>query len=156
MTEQSRERGPSEERMAELREQLRQNVALVEQMPGDEGEIVRDALRGLDVYSIAQRHEVSEDAVWRALGSAVQSMTGGISGKPVETGGLGADTDPGVTGGYGDTGFGSLGNETPEPIPDEPHGPDTWLGGGPDAAEAMDESARRLAERLRKERREKR
>ena len=35
--------------------------------------------------------------------------------EPVETGGLGADTDPGVTGGYGDTGFGAL---DIEPIPD--------------------------------------
>jgi hypothetical protein len=40
----------------------------------------------------------------------------------VETGGLGSDTDPGVTGGYGDTGFGSLGNEPPFPTPEEPEG----------------------------------
>jgi hypothetical protein len=35
--------------------------------------------------------------------------------EPVVTGRLGADTDPGVTGGYGGTGFGALDTE---PIPD--------------------------------------
>ncbi len=143
--------GPAAGRMEQLREQLRQNLALVEQMPGDEGQMVRDALDGMDVYAIAQRHSVSEDAVWRALGSAVQGMRG-MPSRPVETGGLGSDTDPGVTGGYGDTGFGSLGNETPEPIPDEPQEPGTWLGDGPDAAEALDEDARKLADRLRRDR----
>lgn len=48
-------------------------------------------------------------------------MAGGHPARPqVETGGLGSDTDPGVTGGYGDTGFGSLGNEPPFPTPEEP------------------------------------
>ena len=37
-----------------------------------------------------------------------------------EIGGLGSDTDPGVTGGYGETGFGSIGNEPPVPNPGEP------------------------------------
>jgi hypothetical protein len=35
-------------------------------------------------------------------------------------GGLGSDTDPGVTGGYGDTGFGAIGNDGPIPVPGEP------------------------------------
>ena len=35
-------------------------------------------------------------------------------------GGLGSDTDPGVTGGYGDTGFGALDTEPPYPITEEP------------------------------------
>jgi hypothetical protein len=34
--------------------------------------------------------------------------------------GLGADTDPGVTGGYGDPGFGSIDNEPPIPVSEEP------------------------------------
>jgi hypothetical protein len=33
---------------------------------------------------------------------------------------MGSDTDPGVTGGYGETGFGSIGNEPPVPLPGEP------------------------------------
>jgi hypothetical protein len=31
-----------------------------------------------------------------------------------------SDTDPVVTSGYGDTGFGALGNEPPVPTPEEP------------------------------------
>ena len=98
---------PSQERLQQLLEQLRQDPGLAEQLPSREGEIVRDALNGLDVYQIAQQHRLSENAVWGTLRNAARAASGQpIS--PVESGGLGSDTDPGVTGGYGETGFGSL------------------------------------------------
>ena len=54
-------------------------------------------------------------------GSAtVPSFATGAPVQPVESGGFGSDTDPGITGGYGDTGFGSLGNEPPYPVSEEP------------------------------------
>lgn len=111
----------SGDRLARLVEQLRQDPGIAERLPGQEGEIVGAALAGNDVYAIAQRFQISEKAVWETLGNAARSA----SGRPmaeVETGGLGSDTDPGVTGGYGETGFGSLGAEPPVPTPEEPRG----------------------------------
>jgi len=109
----------SNERLAQLVKQLRQEPSIAEQLPNPEGAIVRDALAGQDVYMIAQQHQVSEQAVWDALSNAARA-TASRQTAQVETGGLGSDTDPGVTGGYGDTGFGSLGNEPPVAIPEEP------------------------------------
>jgi hypothetical protein len=83
--------------------------------------VVRDALNGEDVYTIAQRYGMGEQAVWEVLSSAARAAAGKAVGQ-VETGGLGSDTDPGVTGGYGETGFGSLGTEPPFPTPEEPRG----------------------------------
>jgi DNA-binding CsgD family transcriptional regulator len=99
---------PSEQRMARLREQLEQNPGYAESLPGDEGSMVREALEGRSVYEIAQEHGTSEESVWRVLGSAAQMASGNPPQHQVETGGFGSDTDPGVTGGYGETGFGSL------------------------------------------------
>jgi len=111
----------SSDRLAQLIDQLRQQPGLADTLPGQEGAIVRDALAGQDVYAIAQRHAVSEKAIWDTLGNAARAAAGRPAAQ-VETGGLGSDTDPGVTGGYGDTGFGSLGAEPPEAIPEEPEG----------------------------------
>lgn len=109
----------SNDRLNELLKQLRQQPSLAEQLPDQEGAIVRDALAGQDVYSIAQQLQISEKAVWDALGNAARAAAG-LGAAKVETGGLGSDTDPGVSGGYGDTGFGSIGAEPPEAIPEEP------------------------------------
>jgi hypothetical protein len=109
----------SNERLAKLVEELRQNPGLVEQLPSREGGMVRDALQGQSVYEIAQNYRVSEAAVWGTLGNAARFAVGARV-QPVESGGFGSDTDPGVTGGYGDTGFGSLGNEPPYPVSEEP------------------------------------
>ena len=71
------------------------------------------------IYEIAQVHEVTEAAVWEILGRVARAAAGqGV--EPVVTGGLGSDTTPGLTGGYGATGFGDIGNETPNPNPSEP------------------------------------
>ena len=82
--------------------------------------MVRDALLGQTVYEIAQNHRVSEATVWSVLSQSARLASGRPPMQSAETGGLGSDTDPGVTGGYGETGFGSLGNEPPVPIPEEP------------------------------------
>lgn len=111
---------PSEQRMALLVEQLRQYPGLAGQLPATEAAIVNDALAGQDIHAIAHNHSISEAAAWATLGNAARLAGGALPTQPVETGGLGADTDPGVTGGYGDTGFGSLGNEPPIVDPDEP------------------------------------
>jgi hypothetical protein len=108
------------DRMRRLVNRLQEAPGLVEQLPSQEGDVVRDALDGLSVHDIAQQHRLSEAAVWGILSNAARTASGRVAPQPVETGGMGSDTDPGVTGGYGDTGFGSLGNEPPFPVPEEP------------------------------------
>ncbi len=110
----------SRERLTRLVEQLESDPALAETLPSQEGAIVRAAVGGQTVHEIAQAQRISEEAVWRVLSNAARQASGRAPAQPVETGGLGSDTDPGVTGGYGDTGFGSIGNEPDEPIPEEP------------------------------------
>ena len=110
----------SRERLARLVEQLESDPALAETLPSQEGVIVRAAVGGQSVHEIAQAQRISEEAVWRVLSNAARLASGRAPAQRVETGGLGSDTDPGVTGGYGDTGFGSIGNEPDEPIPEEP------------------------------------
>jgi hypothetical protein len=107
------------ERMARLLAELQQFPGQVEQLPGQEGDIVRAAMQGQGVYELAQNYRLTEAAVWNILSNVVQGVTGRPA-RSVETAGLGSDTDPGVTGGYGDTSFGSLGNEPPMPAPEEP------------------------------------
>lgn len=110
----------SDERMAQLLAQLRTNPALVGSLPGEEGMIVEAALGGANVYSIAQEQGISTEAVWATLGNAARLVSGQEPAGRVEVGGLGSDTDPGINGGYGDTGFGAIDNEPPYPTPEEP------------------------------------
>lgn len=112
----------SEQQMETLRKHLRADPGIVGRLPDREGRIVQDALEGHSVYEIAQAHQMTEQAVWQVLASTARSASGQAA-EAVEQGGLGSDTDPGVTGGYGDTGFGSLGNEPPLPVPEEPATP---------------------------------
>jgi hypothetical protein len=112
---------PSEEQMARLVEQLQQAPGLAEQLPMEQATLVRAALNGESVHDIANANRVTEATVWEVLGNAARMATGQAPAQRSETGGLGSDTDPGVTGGYGDTGFGSLGIDGPGmPNPDEP------------------------------------
>ena len=93
--------------------------AYIQTLPAQERRIATLAANGAPVWEIAQEVRMSEAAVARTLDGVVAAVTG-REVTPVETGGLGADTDPGVTGGYGDTGFGALDTD---PLPDntEPH-----------------------------------
>ncbi|HEX6292156.1 MAG TPA: hypothetical protein VFZ66_23410 [Herpetosiphonaceae bacterium] len=111
----------STDRMESLLKQLHQQPGLAEQLPSQEGTIVRAALDGQSVYEIAQQHQVSEGFVWNVLGSAAR-MASGQPLQPVESGGFGSDTDPGVTGGYGETGFGSLSADTDPGVIDAAEG----------------------------------
>lgn len=109
----------SDRRMAALLEMLQQDLSLAESLPSVEGEMVRAALNGSTIYEIAQVHEATEAAVWEILGRVARAAAG-QGGDPVVTGGLGSDTTPGLTGGYGATGFGDIGNEAPNPNLSEP------------------------------------
>src|SRR5215212_2049065 len=110
----------SEQRMADLVSRLRENPGIAGSLPGEERAMVDAALDGASVHVIAQEHAISVEAVWSVLGNAAQLASGHGSTSRVEQGGLGSDTDPGVTGGYGDTGFGALDTEPPIPDSEEP------------------------------------
>ncbi len=86
----------------------------IETLPATERAVAEMAAAGAPVWEIAQTSRISESAVARTIDGVVAAVTGRPI-HPVETGGLGSDTDPGVTGGYGDTGFGALDTE---PLPD--------------------------------------
>ena len=81
-------------------------------LPSTERRIATLAAEGQPVWAIAQAIGISEAAVARTLDGVLAAVEGRELSQ-VETGGLGADTDPGVTGGYGDTGFGALDTEPP-------------------------------------------
>ena len=98
---------------------LRQHIGELPRLAPEEQTIARLAVEGQDVHDIAMRVRMSEQAVWRFLEDLASSIAGRRQGSGYETGGLGADTDPGVTGGYGDTAFGSLGNDPPLPATEE-------------------------------------
>ncbi len=83
-------------------------------LPTHERHVATLAADGVPIWSIAQETGESEAAVARTIDAVFAAVTGRVI-SPVETGGLGSDTDPGVTGGYGDTGFGGLDTE---PVPD--------------------------------------
>jgi hypothetical protein len=105
----------SQEHMARLVEALQQDPGLVEGLPSQEGQIARDALAGLSVYEIAQQHSVSERSVWDVLSNAARAASGrGTEQVEIGSANVGIDTDYGVTGNYGETGLGPVGEEPPE------------------------------------------
>jgi hypothetical protein len=105
--------------LARLVEQIREGPAEVMRLPDPERSMAELALTGHDVHSIAQHVGMSERAVWEFLESLARTISGNLPARPTEVAGLGADLDPGVTGGYGDTGFGSIGAEPPIPVTEE-------------------------------------
>jgi hypothetical protein len=98
---------------------LRESIGESPRLAPPEARMARLAVEGRDVHEIASEVRMSEEAVWRFLQNLADSLTGRRRGTGYETGGLGADTDPGVTGGYGDTGFGAIGNEPLSPVSEE-------------------------------------
>ena len=88
--------------------------AYIQTLPSYERHIATMAADGTPVWEIAQSTRVSEAAIARTI-DAVLAAVSGREVTQIETGGLGADTDPGITGGYGDTGFGALDTD---PMPD--------------------------------------
>ncbi len=119
-----REYAEEEERgYRELRDRLNSVPGLVESLPDQEQRMAQRIADGQRPFEIAMAEGMSEDAVWtfiRALSNAAAAPGLRTLSRGYETAGLGADTDPGVTGGYGDTGFGAIGNEGGEAVTEEP------------------------------------
>lgn len=88
--------------------------AYIQTLPSVERQIATLAANGAPAWEIAQTLQISQPAVARTLDSVLAAITGRQI-DPVETGGLGADTDPGVTGGYDDPGVGEYVTDEPEP-----------------------------------------
>ena len=111
---------PNEEQLQGFRELFESNPASIAGLPSHDAAMAEAVVRGDNVHDIAQEQRTSEAAVWSNLDRIARSIQGKPPVERTETAGLGSDTDPGVTGGYGETGFGSLGNEPPFPTPEEP------------------------------------
>lgn len=92
--------------MQSLVDQLAAQPGLVAGLPSADAAIVRAALAGADVYSIAQEQGVTEAAIWAALTSAARTATGQTPTHPVEVGGLGSDPSPGDDATAGHTAIG--------------------------------------------------
>jgi hypothetical protein len=113
-------REQEEKAYRELGTRLADQPGLIQSMPGQEQRIARGVAEGRKPFDIAAEEGISEDAVWTVIRALQNAVSGNVSSRGYETAGMGADTDPGVTGGYGETGFGSIGNEPPVPLPGEP------------------------------------
>jgi hypothetical protein len=105
---------------SDLSQALQGAHAYIQTLPSEERHVATLAADGAPVWDIAQQTRMSEQAVYRILDGVFAAVTG-RERTQVETGGFGSDTDPGVTGGYGDTGFGALDTD---PIPDSSEPPD--------------------------------
>ncbi len=81
--------------MQSLVDQLAAQPGLVAGLPAADTAIVRAALAGADVYTIAQQQGVTEAAIWAALTNAARTAAGQAPTHPVEVGGLGSDPSPG-------------------------------------------------------------
>jgi DNA-directed RNA polymerase specialized sigma24 family protein len=68
-------------------------------LPPVERKIAMLAAQAVPVWEIAQTTQLSEGAVWKTIDSVLAAVRGRAV-EASETGGMGADTDPGVTGGY--------------------------------------------------------
>ncbi|MGI5837830.1 MAG: helix-turn-helix transcriptional regulator [Chloroflexota bacterium] len=116
--------GEDERTYRALANRLSSLPGLVETLPDQEQRVAEMVAEGRRPYEIAMAEGISEDAVWtivRALANATMAPAQPTTTRGYETAGIGSDTDPGVTGGYGDTGFGSIGAEEGGPaVTEEP------------------------------------
>jgi hypothetical protein len=87
---------------------LREGHDYILGLPPDERHIATLAAEGAPVWEIAQQMRISDAAVAHLLDRIVAALVGRQI-DVVETGGLGADTDPGVSGGYDPEPFGDSG-----------------------------------------------
>lgn len=88
--------GPREREVADA---LAGASAYIESLPPQERRVAELAAGGAPRWEIAQQVGIADEAVARIIDGVVAAVTGRPI-RPVETGGLGADTDPGVSGGY--------------------------------------------------------
>lgn len=105
MTDRPEPESPPPARPTDTALLLGRATAYIGTLPDQERRIASLAAAGAPTWEIAQRVGISEAAVSRTLDGVIAALTG-REVTPVETGGLGADTDPGVTGGYDPAGFG--------------------------------------------------
>ena len=87
---------------------LRESHAYILTLPPQERHIATMAAEGAPTWEIAQEMRISDAAVAHVIDRIVAVLSGRAV-EQVETGGLGADTDPGVTGGYDPDSFGPYG-----------------------------------------------
>jgi DNA-binding NarL/FixJ family response regulator len=99
------DRPPRSERDEETTRLLKESHDYILGLPAEERRIATMAANGAPVWEIAQEMRISEGAVAHTLDRIVAVLTGRDL-EQVETGGLGADTDPGVSGGYDPEPFG--------------------------------------------------
>jgi len=90
----------------------------IQSLPGQERHIAHLAAGGTPVWQIAQELRMSEAAVARTIDGVIAVVTGRPV-DPVETGGLGADTDAGVSGGYEPGDLGQFDPDDEAAPPDE-------------------------------------
>src|SRR5215212_11663621 len=96
---------PNREQDAETTQLLQGAHAYILTLPPQERHIATMAANGASVWEIAQEMRVSDAAVAGVIDRLVAVLSGRETER-VETGGLGADTDAGVTGGYDPEPFG--------------------------------------------------
>jgi DNA-binding CsgD family transcriptional regulator len=87
---------------------LRESHAYILTLPAQERHIATMAAEGAPTWEIAQQMRISDGAVAHVIDRIVAVLTGRTFDQ-VETGGLGADTDPGASGGYDPDPFGGAG-----------------------------------------------
>jgi hypothetical protein len=87
---------------------LQAGHAYILTLPPEDRHIATMASHGAPVWEIAQQMRMSEAAVAHTIDRVIAALTG-RDVERVETGGLGADTDPGVSGGYDPEPFGGGG-----------------------------------------------
>ncbi len=96
---------PNPAQDAETTRLLREGHAYILTLPPQERHIATMAANGASIWEIAQEMRISDAAVASVIDRLVAVLSGRETER-VETGGLGADTDPGVTGGYDPEPFG--------------------------------------------------
>ena len=87
---------------------LREAHAYILTLPPQERHIAAMAAEGAPTWEIAQEMRISDAAVAHVIDRIVAVLSGRAI-EQVETGGLGADTDPGASGGYDPEPFGGAG-----------------------------------------------
>jgi len=80
---------------------LAANMAYVESLPPLERRVAELAAQGEPTWEIAAEVGISDGAVASML-NRIAAVIKSRGGQRVEVGGLGADTDPGISGGYDD------------------------------------------------------
>lgn len=102
------EAGPPRSESEEITRLLQDAQAYILALPAEDRHIATMAAHGAPIWEIAQQMRISEAAVAHTIDRIIAALTG-RDVEPVETGGLGADTDPGVSGGYDPDPFGGTG-----------------------------------------------